>query len=86
MDYKHTPKKPAPGDWHNADIVAALHKRGWTVRGLSRHHGYKSGNQLTVAIARPWPKGERLIADAIGVPPETIWATRYAKRSARRGS
>jgi Ner family transcriptional regulator len=38
---------------------------------------------------RPYPRAERLIAQAIGVPPETIWPARYAERgkdSTRRGA
>lgn len=69
------PKKEA--DWHSADIVAALTKAGWSLRRLSLHHGYLSATTLKHALARPWPKGERLIADAIGKAPETIWPTRY---------
>jgi len=80
----HTdPKKPVDGDWHPADIVAALRKKGWSVRALSAHYNYKSPTQLSRAIVGPWPKGERLIADAIGVPPEDIWPSRFAARAAR---
>ncbi|WP_347253489.1 helix-turn-helix domain-containing protein [Leminorella grimontii] len=66
-------------DWHRADIVAALHKQGWSLRKLSIHHGYKSAGSLKNALDRPWPKGERLIAAAIGLHPEQIWPTRYDK-------
>lgn len=72
-------------DWHQADIVAALRKAGWTLRRLSVHHGYVP-QQLWLAIARPWPKGETLIASAIGVPPEQIWPSRYAKRREREAN
>ncbi len=68
-------------DWHRADIVAALHKAGWTLRQLSREHGYQSANTLCNALDRPWQKGEEIIADAIGVPACVIWPTRYQRRS-----
>lgn len=71
------------GDWHPADIVAALRKAGWSVRRLSAHHGYLKAGQLSEAISRPWPKGEKLIAAAIGVLPEAIWPSRYAIRAER---
>lgn len=71
------------GDWHSAVIIARLRIAGWSLRGLAVHHGYVSG-QLGAAISRPWPKGEGLIAAAIGVPPETIWPSRYAKRAERQ--
>jgi Ner family transcriptional regulator len=70
------------GDWHSAAIIARLRVAGWSLRGLAVHHGYVSG-QLGAAMSRPWPKGERLIAAAIGVAPETIWPSRYAKRAER---
>ncbi len=66
-----------PLDWHRADIVAALHKRGWSLRGLSAHYGYKTPTALNNALDRKWPKGQKIIADAIGVPPEEIWPSRY---------
>ncbi|WP_082161037.1 helix-turn-helix domain-containing protein [Candidatus Competibacter denitrificans] len=69
-----------PSDWHNADVVAALRKAGWSLRKLSQALGYKP-TTLSVALRRPWPKGERLIADAIGVPPEEIWPGRYQDKS-----
>lgn len=69
-------------DWHPADIVAALRKNDWSLRRLSQHHGYHP-DALSNAVARPWPKGERLIADAIGVPPEQIWPSRFAERLTR---
>ena len=63
-------------DWHKADIRAALNKNGWTTASLSRHLGFTSG-ALYQALLRPWPKGERAIAEAIGVDPSDIWPSRY---------
>lgn len=80
MRRQHTPKKPAPQDWHPADIVASLRKAGWSLRRLSFHHGYKNGSTLKLAIHRRWPKAERLIAQAIGVDPAEIWPSRYAEK------
>lgn len=71
-------KKPAHQDWHPADIVAALHKRGTTLVRMARQHNpaYAS-TALHIALRRPWPKAERLIADAIGEPVQAIWPSRY---------
>lgn len=69
-----------PHDWHRADIVAALHKRGWSVSQLAKAHGL-SPSTLRSALDKPYPKSERIIAKAIGVPAEQIWANRYAKRN-----
>ena len=63
-------------DWHPADIIAALRKRGTTLAALSRQSGLSSST-LANALSRPWPKGEWLIADAINVHPSEIWPSRY---------
>lgn len=78
-DVKKTAK-----DWHRADIIAALHKAGWSLRQLSLKHGYSQSSTLKNAVDRPWLKGERIIAEAIGVPPEEIWPERYAQRNHKK--
>jgi len=77
-------KKTGCNDWHPADIVAALRKRGWSLRSLSVARGFAAGS-LSEAIRKPWPKAEVIIADAIGVAPEAIWPSRYDHRRPRRG-
>ena len=77
MDENTHPKKPAPRDWHRAEIVCELRKVGWSLRQLSLHYGYAAGT-LKSALNRPWPKGERLIATAIGVKPADVWPSRYS--------
>lgn len=64
-------------DWHRADIVCGLRKRGWSLRRLSKANGYSSASTLKTALDRPWPKGEKIIANAIGVSPCEIWPSRY---------
>lgn len=66
-------------DWHSADIIAALHKRGISLAALSRKSGLASST-LANALNRPWPKGERIIAQALDVPPQEIWPSRYLLR------
>ena len=83
MTERALPKKPAKHDWHRADIKAALEKAGWSLRGLSVHHGYKAAQTLQIALHRPWPKGERLIAEAIGLTPEDIWPSRYDRHKGK---
>lgn len=43
---------------------------------LSRKAGLSSST-LANAISRPWPRGEKLIADALEISPEIIWPSRY---------
>ncbi|EDT6764409.1 helix-turn-helix domain-containing protein [Salmonella enterica] len=70
-------------DWHSADIIAALKKRGTSLSALSRQAGLASST-LANALIRHWPKGERLIAEALGVTPEQIWPSRYRKPEYRQ--
>lgn len=43
---------------------------------LSRQAGLASSTLANVLV-RHWPKGEKLIADALDVTPEQIWPSRY---------
>ena len=63
-------------DWHPADVLAALKKRGHSLARLSAAHGYHA-TAAGKALKRPWSALEALIAEAIGVPPQTIWPSRY---------
>lgn len=63
-------------DWHSADIIAALRKRGTSLAAVSRKAGLSSST-LANALIRPWPKGEYLIASALDVDPWIIWPSRY---------
>lgn len=85
MKPHNTPIATQPQGWHPADIVAALRKRGWSLRRLSVHHGY-SPTVLARALRLPWPKGEALVAAALDLAPAEIWPDRYGAdgRSNRR--
>ena len=85
MDTFNAPTEPAMAtlhniakrqDWHRADIKAALEKAGWTLRKLAVARGYSPG-ALRNPLSGPWPKGERIIADALGLTPQAIWPSRY---------
>lgn len=76
MQATRHPKKTSQIGWHKAYIVAAIQAGGTTLRKLSAEHGYAPGT-LAVALHTPWPKGERIIADYIGVPPNKLWPDRY---------
>jgi Ner family transcriptional regulator len=53
-------------DWHPADVLAALKKRGISLSGLSAAHGYHA-TAAGKALKRSWPALEALIAEALGV-------------------
>ncbi|EAU5655750.1 transcriptional regulator [Salmonella enterica] len=63
-------------DWPSADIKAELEKRGVSLRELSRRNGL-SAQTIGNALRYKYPKAQRIIAEAIGVPPEEIWPSRY---------
>ena len=63
-------------DWHSADIIAVLRKKGTSLAAVSRNAGLSSST-LANALSRPWPKGELLIAQAIDIHPSEIWPSRY---------
>lgn len=65
-------------DMHPQDILAALRKRGHTATGLSTANNLDR-TAVSKAARRPWPKVEKIIADALEVKPSEIWPTRYAQ-------
>ena len=69
--------------WHPADIIAGLRKKGTSLAALSRASGLSSST-LANALTRPWPKGEHLIAEALGVDPSVIWPERYAGKDGKK--
>ncbi|GKW25809.1 MULTISPECIES: helix-turn-helix domain-containing protein [Pectobacteriaceae] len=69
-------------DWHPADIIAGLRKKGTTLAAVSREAGLASST-LANALTKHWPKGEKLIAEALGVSPAEIWPSRYRKSEDR---
>lgn len=70
-------KKASQEDWHPADVVAALHKRGITLRALAEMHGLKGSSGISAALVRSLPLTEKRIADALDLHPMDIWPSRY---------
>ncbi|HRO88346.1 MAG TPA: helix-turn-helix domain-containing protein [Chiayiivirga sp.] len=72
-------KKPATPDWHWADLMACLRKRGWSVRQIAITEGYNDGGRTLLGAARhPAPKAEAILAAYAGVEhPMLIWPSRY---------
>lgn len=69
-------------DWHSADILAALKKKGTTLSAESRKAGLASST-LSNTLIRLWTKGERIIAEVLDIPPEQIWPSRYLNKIRR---
>lgn len=70
-------KKTSREDWHPADIVAALHKRGYTLRDIARAEGLNDSSTLSKAMVQSYPAGERRLAKYAGVPVQEMFPTRY---------
>lgn len=66
-------------DWSRWKITGKIKEKGLTMRGIARKAGIGQ-DTLKNALDRPWPKGERAIAEALGMTPEEIWPARYNSR------
>lgn len=76
METTRRPKKASHQDWHPADIVAALHKRGLTLRKVAEQYDVTPPAVIKALRERNLPS-ERRIAEAIGIPAQQIWPSRY---------
>ncbi|GBK97720.1 helix-turn-helix domain-containing protein [Vibrio harveyi] len=63
-------------DWHQADIKAALAKKGISMAELSRQNGLSAGTLGNVFRVK-YPKAQEIIAGAIGIDAAVIWPSRY---------
>lgn len=64
-------------DWHRADIKAELEKKGLSLKKLALSNNLAEGTLSNVFRVKNYPKAQRIIAEALGVSPETIWPSRY---------
>lgn len=67
-------------DWPPAKVKYELQMRGLSFRFLSRKAGLAE-DSLKAVQRTPCISYEKVIADAIGVPAEEIWPSRYAARN-----
>ena len=84
MQRTQAPKKTSQAnDWHPADIVAALRKAGWTVRGLAQRHEV-TPTTISRAMRQSSGANEKRIADALKLHPKFIWPSRYNADGTRK--
>jgi Ner family transcriptional regulator len=74
---KQLQKNTSRQDWHPADILAALHKQGITLKDLAALHGLSDSSTLSKAMLNSYPISERRLAEAAGVPVQVMFAARY---------
>lgn len=56
----------------------SLSTRGLTIADLAKIYGM-TGPSVCIAFYRPFPKAERIIADALNLQPWELWPLRYGK-------
>lgn len=64
--------------WHKEDIKAAIRKRYGSITALAEQSGVASC-YLRVALMRPQPKAEGIIARSLGESPAELWPERYTE-------
>ena len=66
---------------HPADVIAALRKRGTSLRQIAHAHKYSHINRV---LTSPWLAAEQLVAKALDTRPEQIWPSRYVNPASRK--
>ncbi|TCJ95925.1 Nlp family transcriptional regulator [Volucribacter psittacicida] len=69
-------RKKRAKDMSNYEIRGELMKKGLSLSKLSTNNGLAK-TTLRNALDKSYPKGERIIADALGLEPKDIWPSRY---------
>ncbi|MFM9902158.1 MAG: helix-turn-helix domain-containing protein [Polaromonas sp.] len=59
---------------HPADVIAALRKRGTSLRKIALANDY---SHIQRVLTSPWLAAEQLVAKALDTAPEDIWPSRY---------
>ncbi|WP_338412498.1 helix-turn-helix domain-containing protein [Psychrobacter raelei] len=64
-------------DWDRNDVVYALRKAGTNMAALSKKH-YDNRSTLNNVFRGHYPRGEQIVAKALGLEPKDIWPSRYS--------
>lgn len=67
-------------DMHPADVIAALRKRGTSLRRIAHDNGY---SHIQRVLTSPWLAAEQLVAKALDTTPQALWPSRYRNPEAR---
>lgn len=59
---------------HPADVIAALRKRGTSLRKIAQENGY---SHIQRVLTSPWLAAEQLVAKALDTSPQALWPSRY---------
>jgi Ner family transcriptional regulator len=65
---------------HPADVIAALRKRGTSLRKIAMENNY---SHIQRVLTSPWLAAEQLVAKALDTRPEDLWPSRYVNPNDR---
>jgi len=65
---------------HPADVIAALRKRGTSLRKIAHENGY---SHIQRVLTSPWLAAEQMVAKALDTTPQALWPSRYRDPAAR---
>lgn len=63
-------------DRHPEDLKGEIRKRFGTLHTFERRHKLPS-HSVSAALRRPYELVEKAIASALGIPPQSLWPSRY---------
>lgn len=69
--------------WDRHAILAEIRRRFGSSRALARRVNLTAG-EISAALGSPYPKAEKAIAAALGIPVQTLWPDRYWPNGRRR--
>lgn len=69
--------------WTSEAIIAAIHAKGITLRGLARKY-HLAADAISATIHKPYEAGERAISTFLDVPASKLWPLRYNSDGTRR--
>lgn len=68
--------------WDRHGILAAIKRRYGTLTRMAERFD-ADVRHVTVALRRPYPKAEKVISQALGVPAQELWPDRFDKAGRR---
>lgn len=71
---------------HPEDIKARVRKRGQTMAGLARKARGVTDSAVRKSLREPIPRGNRIIAEYLGVPLYELWPEWYDRAGNRLSS
>ena len=71
--------------WDRHAILAEIKRRDGTLAAFAGRTSV-SASEISAALGSPYPKAEKAIAAALGIPVQTLWPDRYWPNGRRRST